>query len=248
MNNTTNTSYDYLSEPVVEDGILNEQGVMNVALSFFDLTRDIDEDENEKEVILFKQTLPLAEVFCASMSDWSFLTDSEEYEEDDVKNDTPVAIDSYTPSKGKFRGKQFDDDGVAKYHVYTMFKNFIFGYELPEHFLKVRYINGDPKIGYAIKGDKIYCNEFGCVLDYVSDDLKNLPTDFGYMVAYKCAIEMAQHIDPEGTALTRASALFSQTFGVLKQRDDTSFRLQNPVQNHYVDQATSYWNNGGYRK
>lgn len=248
MNNTTNTSYDYLSEPVVDGGILNEQGVMNVALSFFDLNRNIVDDASEKEVILFKQILPLAEFFCASMSDWSFITDSKEYDEEDVTNDEPVAVSEYTYQKGKYRGDKFDDNGVEKYHVYTMYKNFYYAYALPSDFLKVRYINGDPKIGYAVKGNKIYCNELACVLDYVSTDLMNLPTDFGYMVAYKCAMEMAQHLDPEGTALTRASALFSQTFGILKQRDDTSFRLQNPVQNHYVDQHTAYWNNGGYPK
>lgn len=248
MVNTTNTDYDFLDEPVVEDGIINEQGVMNVALSFFDLNRDIVEDANEKEVILFKQVLPLAKMFCASMSDWSFLTKSQDYDEDDVSNDVPVEVADYVPKKGWVRGKSFTDSGKEYYHNYQMYKNFVFGYVLPDDFLKMRYIDGDPRKGYSVKGNSVYCNELCCTVDYITSSLSNLPTDFGYLVAYKCAMELAMHLDPEGTALSRASSLLSQTFSIMKQRDDTNFRLQNPAQNQYIDKSTAYWNNGGYKK
>lgn len=240
MVNTTNTDYTFLTAEVVEGGMLNEQGVMNVALSFFDLNRNINTDAGEKEVILFKQVLPLAKVFCASMTDWKFLTESVEYEEDDVTNMEEVDKDSYTKSS---RHYVEESDGVLK--VYTKYKNFCFGYKLPNNFLSMRYINGDARIGYEVKGNEIYCNLLGCTIDYISSNLKNLPSDFGYLVAYKCAMEMAQHLDPQGDALNRSSALFSQTYSIMKQRDDKNFRLQNPSQEHFIDKSTNYWGIGG---
>lgn len=245
MVNTTNTSYGFLSENVVDGGMLNEQGVMNVALSLFDLNRDIINDSKEKEVILFRQNLPLAKVFCASMSDWTFLTESEDYGKDEVCNDETVAKGEFIAQKGKKAGESFNDGGVLKIHVYTMYKNFAYAYRLPSTFLKMRYIDGDPRKGFAVKGDRLYCNELGCTVDYISTDFKNLPIDFGYLVAYKTAMELSHHLDPGGSSLERASILFNQTFSVLKQRDDRNFRLQNPAQNHYIDYDSVYW---GYRK
>lgn len=245
MIDTTNTDYDFLKEPVVEGGIINEQGVMNVALSFFDRTRDIKNDALEKEVILFNQVLPLAIVFCTSMSDWNFLTNSVEYAIDDVENDEPILESEFEPSKGKVKGEKYGDGMV---HVYTMYKNFVYGYRLPSDFLKMRYIDGDARKGYAVKGNVLYCNELGCTIDYISTTIRNVPVDFGYLVAYKCAMELAMYLDPEGTALTRASSMLQQTFSVMKLRDDMNYRLENPPQNHYIDKATAYWNKGGIRK
>ena len=224
--NTTNTDYAFLNNEVVEGGMLNEQGVMNVSLSFFDITRSLINDSTEKEVILFRQALSNAKVFCASMSDWSFLIKTVEYDEDDVTNSE-------------------EEDGET---VYTKYKNYLYGYRLPNDFLKVKYVNGDTRIGFAVKGNEVYCNFLGCSVDYLSSDLKNLPMDFGYLVAYKCAIDIAQHLDPEGTAMARASNMLQQTFTVLKQRDDMNFKLQNPAQNHYINRNTAYWGYGGHRK
>lgn len=245
MIDTTNTSYDYLSEPLVDGGILNEQGVMNVALSFFDITRDIDDDAGEKEVILFKQVLPIAKRFCASMSDWSFLVDTVEYEEEDVYNDEPVPYDSYTDKRGCFKGKTFDIDGVKYVHVYKTYKDYIFGYRLPSDFMKVRYINDDIRIGYAIKGNVLYCNHLGVFIDYISDRMNSVPLEFGYLIAYRCAIEMANHLDPEGTAFQRATSALTQVYTILKAKDDEALRLQNPPQNQYIDIDSAYW---GYKR
>ena len=245
--NTTNTDYGYLSEPVVEGGMLNEQGVMNVALSFFDLTRNLNDDASEKEVILFRQIYPMAQMFCASMNDWSFLTKSYSYDDDDIYNDEPVPYEGFKPRKGWLYGQKFVVDDKVFVHAYLMYKSFPFAYRLPSDFVKMRYLDGDAKKGFAVKGNLIYCHENGCTVDYISSEMANLPQDFGYMVAYKSAMEMAMHLDPEGTALTRASSMLSQTFSVMKQRDDRNFRLQNPAQNHYIDKSTSYWNNGGIK-
>ena len=245
MNDTTNTSYDYLSAPVVVDGELNLQGVMNVALSFFDRTRHIENDSAEKEVILFKQILPMSIVSCASMSDWSFLVKTIEYEPDDIINDNPVPYDKFIDRAGVCRGDAFFIGDNKYVHVYMTYKNFIYGYKLPRHFLKTKYIEGDHRIGFAIKGDSIYCNLKGCTMDYIADMSDELPTDYGYLVAYRCAMDMAQHLDPEGTALARASAMFQSAYTMLKQRDDASFRLQNPPQNHYIDIDDTYW---GYKR
>lgn len=220
MVNTTNTDYAFLAEPVVERGMLNEQGVMNVALSFFDITRSLEDDASEKEVILFRQALPVAKTFCASMSDWSFITETVVYDKVDTVNDD-------------------EENGVK---VYIPYKNFLYAYRLPFDFLKVRYINGDPRKGFAVKGDRIYCNDLGLALDYISLKFHTIHTDFGYLIAYKCAMEMAQHLDPEGTAMARASAMLQQTFSVLKQRDDMNYRLENPPQDHYIDFDSTYWN------
>ena len=245
MTNTTNTTYDYLSVPVVEGGVINEQGVMNVALSFFDLNRNIVDDAGEKEVILFKQILPGSEVFCASMSDWSFITKTKEYDPDDTVNDEPT--EDYVIKNGWVIGERFTQNGKEYYHNYKTYKGFPFAYNLPFDFLKMRYIDGDPKKGYAVKGNTLYCNELGCSLDYITTNLTNLPMDFGYLLAYKIAMELSMHLDPEGTAMARASNMLQQTFGVMKQRDDTNFRLQNPAQNHYIDKNTAYWNKGGIK-
>lgn len=245
MINTTNTNYDFLTAEVVESGSLNEQGALNIALSFFDIARNIIDDAGEKEVILFKQSLPLAETFCASLSDWTFLVNSNEYEEGDVENDEPVLVSEYKEQYGKFRGEVFEENGQQYVHVYTMYKNFKYAYKLPNDFLKMKYICGDVRIGFAIKGNLLYCNVENPIIDYVSTDISNIPVDFGYMIAYRCAMEMAQHLDPEGTALSRATTMFQTVFTSLKQRDDQNFRLQNPAQNQFIDIDTTYW---GYKK
>jgi len=241
MIDTTNTSYDYLSAPLVEEGILNLQGVLNVALSFFDRTRHITNDAGEKEVILFKQNLPMALMSCATLNDWSFLIKDNQYAEEDIVNDEPVPCEEYIREMGKVRGCDFTRRDKSFCHVYTTYKDFIFGYKLPRDFIKLKYINGNHKLGYAIKGDVLYCNEFKCRIDYISKPHTNLPTEFGYLVAYRCAMDMAQHLDPEGTALSRASAMFQTTYSILKQKEDYSFKLQNPPQNFYIDIDTAYW-------
>lgn len=248
MIDTTNTGYSYLSERVVEGGTLNEQGVLNVALQFFGLVRNISTDAQEKEVVLFNQTLPGAEVFCASLSDWSFLIDTVEYEESDIENNEPVLNSEYKETAGRVGGDTYTQNGNVYRNVYTPYKNFLYAYQVPSGFLKLKYINGDHKLGFARKGNLIYCNQKPVTIDYVSSNMKNLPDDFGYLVAYKCAMDMAQHLDPEGTALTRASAMFQQVLSILKPRDDQATRLQNPPQDYYVNMNTAYWNRGGHKK
>lgn len=240
MINTTNTNIDFLSEEVVEDGSLNEQGALNVALSFFNVIRDIDEDASELEVVLFKQSLPLAEEFCASLSNWTFLVDSIEYEEEDIENDEPVLVSDYKEVKGKVKGKEFTESGNTYCHVYTLYKTFIYAYKLPSNCLKIKYINGRTNIGYAVKGNILYCNEYCPVVDYQSREIKNIPVSFGYMIAYQCAMNMAQHIDPEGTALGKATNMFQMVYTACKQVDDFNVRTQNPPQNRYIDNINEY--------
>ena len=141
MTDTTNTSYDYLSAPLVIDGELNLQGVLNVALSFFDRNRHITDDAGEKEVILFKQTLPIALVSCASMSDWSFLVKTVDYESDDITNDNPVLYDRYTQMDGYERGNVYFINDRKYCHRYKTYKGFKYAYKLPRDFLKLKYIN-----------------------------------------------------------------------------------------------------------
>ena len=244
MNDTTNTGYDFLSAPVVFDGEINLQGVMNVALSFFGLNRHLTEDANEKEVILFKQTLPMAIRFCASMSDWSFLIKSVDYEPEDIINDNPVLYDRYTDRAGMKRGNVFYINDNKYVHVYRTYKEYMYGYRLPRDFMKVRYIDDDIRIGYAIKGNELYCNFKGIKLDYISDRLNSIPVEFGYLIAYRCAVEMSNHLDPEGTAFQRATSSLQQVYTLLKGKDDDAIRLQNPAQNQYIDIDSTYW---GYK-
>ena len=248
MINTTNTSYDYLSEPLVEGGIINEQGVMNVALSFFDLNRHLTEDAGEKEVILFKQILPMAKAFCASMSDWSFLMDTIEYTEDDAFNDEPVPYEDYKDRAGFFRGSMFTQGNNAYYHVYQIYKGFVYGFRLPADCMKVKYVDSDVNIGFATKGRVMYCNFANITVDYVSDKMNKVPLEFGYLIAYRCAIELAQHLDPEGTAFQRATASLQQVYTLLKQKDDDANRLQNPPQRQFTDIDSAYWGYGGFPK
>jgi len=244
MNDTTNTSYDYLSAPLTNDGELNQQGVMNVALSFFGLHRHIEDDKAEKEVILFKQTLPIAIRFCASMSDWSFLVKSTDYESGDVLNDEPVPYEKWVDVPWKKKGDCFIMNGRKYFHAYRTYKDYTYGYKLPSDFMKVRYIDDDIRIGYAIKGREIYCNYEGIKLDYLSDKTDSIPVEYAYLIAYRCAIEMANHLDPEGTAFQRATSSLQQVFTILKQKDDDAIRLQNPAQNQYIDIDSAYW---GYK-
>lgn len=241
MVNTTNTDYGFLSESVAEGGVLNEQGVLNVALSFFDLNRHLVNDAGEKEVILFKQILPGAEVFCASMSDWTFLTRSREYEEDDIYNDDPVLLSEFVDNIRFIKGETYMENGHVYIHRYVRYRGFLYSYNLPKDFLKMRSVNGDPRNGYTVRGNELFCNLKGCSIEYITTDLSNIPVDFGYMVAYKCAVELAQHFDPEGTAMQRASAMLSQSFSALKQRDDMNVRMENPPQDYYIDHGTKWW-------
>ena len=241
MVNTTNTDYGFLSAPVVEGGMINEQGVMNVALSFFDLNRNINDDAGEKEVILFNQILPGAEIFCASMSDWTFLTKFKVYDNDDVANDEPVEASSYERNNRQVTGEYFEKNGTEYVHVYTPYRGFLYSYKLPSDFLKMRSINGDGRNGYTVMGNYVFCNSLGCTLEYITTTIANIPMDFGYMIAYKCAVELAQHLDPEGTAMQRANGMLSQTFAALKQRDDLNVRMENPPQDFYIDYGTAYW-------
>lgn len=241
INDTTNTTYDYLSVPIVEGGVLNEQGVMNVALSFFDLTRNIVDDAAEKEVVLFKQILAGAEIFCISMSDWTFQTRLREYDAEDVTNDDPVLSSEYTYNYRYIKGDSYTQNGQTYVHRYVPYRGLAYAYRLPNDFLKIRSINADPRCGFQAVGNNFYCNALGCSFEYISTNISNVPMDFGYMVAYKCAVEMAQHLDPEGTAMQRANAMLSQTYAALKQRDDLNVRLENPPQDYYIDHGTKWW-------
>lgn len=244
MNDTTNTSYDYLSAPLTNDGEMNAQGVMNVSLSFFGLHRNIVDDRLEKEVILFKQTLPIAIRFCASLSDWSFLVKSVDYEVDDIINDEPVPYEKWVDAPWRVKGDVFLQNGRKYFHSYRTYKDYTYGYKLPSDFMKVRYIDDDIRIGYAVRGRELYCDFKGIKLDYISDRMDAIPVEFAYLVAYRCAIEMSNHLDPEGTAFQRATSSLQQVFTILKAKDDDAIRLQNPAQNHYVDIDSTYW---GYK-
>ena len=273
IKDNTNPNLEYLEEPVVENGILNEQGVLNVALSFFDLIRclfvkttdeeiitgktyyqyinkkyvvvdeptieDIDtyyETSKEKEVILFKQYLELAKTECCRLSDWSFMTKSSTYNATDIVN--CEVVESLDNIESGYYVERRED---GKYNIYQMYKNFKYAYSLPSDFLKAKYINGKITEGFAKKGNEIYTNTKSLVLDYISNTLSDIPTDFGYLVAYKVAIDIGMIIDTSGAATQKANAQFNTAFNILKSNDDANFRVQNPRQDHYIDPHSPYW-------
>lgn len=268
---------EYLDSVPVEDGELNEQGILNVALSLFDRVRclyvktndtqivegkeyytysnrvytpvqnpvigDIDEyyeKSTEKEVLLFKSYLPLAKMFCCRVYDWSFLIKSVTFEESDIANE-----EVYTDPTNIETGiclEPFLDGNTRKYHGYKMFKNFKYAFSVPEDFIKAKYVNGRQNNGFALKGRTIYCNSKSPTLDYVSSECdSNVPVDFGYMIAYRVAIDMANMLDNSGEISQKASSMFSVSSQSLQANDSFNFRIENPPDRYFTDPNSPYW-------
>ena len=278
IKDTTNMNMEYLDSIPVEDGELNEQGILNVALSFFDKVRclyvktndtaivtgkqyytysngiytpvqnpavehisDYYEKSTEKEVLLFKNYLPIAKMFCCRLYDWSFLIKSVTYEEDDIVNEEDYT-DPAEAESGTFLEPYTDTDGTRKYHGYKMYKNFKYAFNIPDGFIKAKYVNGIQNNGFAVKGNTFYCNSKSPTLDYASSDCdENVPVDFGYMIAYRVAIDMANMLDNSGEISQKASSMFSISSQSLQANDSFNFRLQNHTDNYFTDSNSPYW-------
>lgn len=283
IQDTTNSNLEYLQEVPVDDGELNEQGILNVALSFFDMVRGLYvntqdtslvqgktyytyssgsyvpvanpdvayistyyEKSTEKEVVLFNNYLPLAKVFCCRAYDWTFQMRSVTFEEDDITN-----VDEYTDisdvESGTYieQANEKDSEGNTIYKGYKMYKNFKYAFRAPDNLLKIKYVNGKTNFGFALKGNTFYCNSKHPTLDYITSEIESVPTDFGYLIAYRVAMELAPLVAPNGDAMQRASQQFSLTLSLLQNNDAMNFRIENPPQDYMINPDSPYWRGKG---
>lgn len=104
----------------------------------------------------------------------------------------------------------------------------MYGFRLPQDFMKARLIDGRYNASFSIKGWCIYVDEPTLRLDYWSFDTTNAPKEFDQLAAYRCAIDMSQMLDPQGKALQAAQSLHQITLTTLSNMDSWSKRTRNP--------------------
>ena len=169
-----------------------EQEFLNLTLSMFNISRQIDDDALETRLV--KQFKPLAYRECCMFSDWSFLIKTISYDKTD----------------------NVDEDGGYDGHPY--------GFLLPYDFMKVRLINDRYNEGFSIKGNVIYVDFPTLKLDFYSYDYTNAPVEFDQLACYRCAIDISQLLDPQGTALNVAQSLHQIVLTTLSNQDAHSRR------------------------
>lgn len=102
-----------------------------------------------------------------------------------------------------------------------------FGFTLPSDFMKAKLINNKYNEAFSIKGNNIYVDYPTLRLDYFSSDYSNAPEEFHQLVAYRCAIDISQMLDPQGNSLSVASSLHQLILTTLTNTDSYSKRNKN---------------------
>lgn len=112
-------------------------------------------------------------------------------------------------------GDAIDDEGYDGHQ---------YGYTLPDDFLKAKLINDRYNEGFSIKGNTIYVDFPSLRLDYYSYDYTEAPVEFDQLACYRCAVDISQLLDPQGTVLNVAQSLHQIVLTTLNNRDANMMR------------------------
>lgn len=186
--------------------------IYGIALAVFNL--DISEMNTEatedkpisKEIFFCDKFYRNAEISCAKVYDWSFLYSFKQYTEDDL----------YVP---------LSKDGE-------------YAYPLPANFAAPIFVNGEYNDNVRRVGGYLIFTTENPGLTYVVDklDFDNwiYPDDYGYLVAYKLAMEIWGNVAPDSKAYEQAVQKYGLVLQQLRNAEIKIKRKKNPSPMQFV--------------
>lgn len=186
--------------------------IYGIALAVFNL--DISEMNTEatedkpisKEIFFCDKFYRNAEISCSKVYDWSFLYSFKQYTEDDL----------YVP---------LSKDGE-------------YAYPLPANFAAPIFVNGEYNDNVRRVGGYLIFTTENPDLTYVVDklDFDNwiYPDDYGYLVAYKLAMEIWGNVAPDSKAYEQAVQKYGLVLQQLRNAEIKIKRKKNPSPMQFV--------------
>ena len=186
--------------------------IYGIALAVFNL--DISEMNTEatedkpisKEIFFCDKFYRNAEISCSKVYDWSFLYSFKQYTEDDL----------YVP---------LSKDGE-------------YAYPLPVNFAAPIFVNGEYNDNVRRVGGYLIFTTENPGLTYVVDklDFDNwiYPDDYGYLVAYKLAMEIWGNVAPDSKAYEQAVQKYGLVLQQLRNAEIKIKRKKNPSPMQFV--------------
>lgn len=186
---------------------MKKEDVFRIALKCFNMSYDkIGADSVEASYC--EDFLRSAELFCARTYKWSFLQKRLKYEEADRIDEAP-------------------------------FRNMKYCYRAPDDIVQMVFINCEYNSDFQIIGRKLYTRECDPEITYLSGEVDYdsfpYPDDYGYMLAYRLAMEISQYIAPDNSvASENAQQKFLLCAQVLQNSEVDMQRKRNPHPSQFV--------------
>lgn len=186
---------------------MKQTDIFRITLSCFNMSYSkIGEDS--VEVGYCNNYLRAAELFCARTYAWSFLQKRYRFTDTDKLTRDPF-------------------DGLC------------YCYKSPSDIVKVLFINGEHNEDFRIIGNEFYCRYDNPEVTYVSGAVDYngfpYPDDYGYLIAYRLAVEIAQFIVPDNASVAnqiqQKFLLIAQT---MQRSEKDMQRKRNPSPRKFV--------------
>ena len=191
---------------------MTKQDIYRIALAVFnididELTLEATEDKPKSKEIMFCDTYYRnAEISCAKIYDWSFLYSFKQYTEDDLY--APLSDDCH------------------------------FAYPVPGNYAAPMFVNGSYNHEIRRIGAYLIFTEENPGLTFIVDklDFDNwiYPDDYGYLVAYKLAMEIWGNVAPDSGAYDQAAQKYALCLQQLRNAEIKEKRKKNPSPKSFV--------------
>lgn len=275
IKDNTNRNEEYLKSPVSEDGQLNEQGLLNVALSFFGLNRCLYELSEDSSVVAGKNYYEYSNGEYVLVTNPTGSPVEQGYYEESQEKEV-ILFKQYLDMAKTYCARCFDWSFLIKQKVFDE-EEFTNGEEIESE-------KDADSSNYVYKvNDKLY--EFVPFKKFIFQ--YKLPDDFlkmkyingalntGFAIkgryfycnsekptidyisnefdwipvdfAYMIAYRVAVEMAPfvDANASQMATSQFAIAFQILKANEDYSFRRENPPQDYAINPRSPYWNGKG---
>ena len=192
---------------------MTKKDIYRIALATFNIDidkliveKDDEHPEVSKEIMFCDAFYRNAECSCAKVYNWTFLYSMRKYEEKDL------------------------------YEPYS--SDHAFAYPVPDDFGAAMYVNGKynsdiQRIGaYLIF--KVKNPEFIYITDRLDFDNWSYPDDYGYLVAYKLAMEICGNVAPDSNSYNNAMQKYGLVLQQLRNAEIKSKRRKNPSEWTFV--------------
>lgn len=194
---------------------MTKQDIFRIALDCFNINIEelvIEPDEEHAEVspqIRYCETFYRnAEISCSKLFEWSFLYNFRQYEDKDL----------YEP---------LSDPACCN-----------FAYPVPENFSSPIFVNGIYNQNIKRLGAYLIFTVKNPSLTYIIDklDFDNwiYPDDYGYLVAYKLAMEIQPNVAPDTNMLSGVMQKYGLVYTQLKTAEVKVTRNKNPSPSIFV--------------
>lgn len=186
---------------------MTKEDIFRITLACFNQSYD-KIGEEALEVSFCNSFLRSAELFCARAYAWSFLQKRVQFTDDDKLDEEP-------------------------------FNELKFVYTLPSDCVQVSYLNSERNVNFKVLGKNFFTDIENPELTYISGEVDYdtfpYPDDYGYLLAYRLAMEIAQFIAPESSTTTnQIQQKFLLSAQTLQASEKDMQRKKNPSPLKYV--------------